>query len=382
MYSGKAMMEICDIMQYNHNAHGKYTVCTLVIEVTRRCNIACAHCMRGNAENLDISDEYIDSIMSQVGIIYGLALTGGEVSLAPDRLRYILDSAKRHKVKIGRVVLTTNGIQKSAELRDIFEEFKEYAIIPQLTEIRISNDKFHTRENHFLKKDYLDRKRFYANNRKNKVSFQDVVSEGGLKRCGRCEKPKLDYRQAQTNTDYFQQYKDDLRMYYTAQENNLMKRPIRCNGKHICQICLTATGHILPIDCISFADEDNPEYYNGHVLDTIQGIIDREKNDPYFQTVGKFLSAIEDLGNIGSKITALSGTLGLGAIGNMTRISELVKVMEEIIGECRILIPAVKGSSAYEAHRAYFDKAIAIVERFDVSIFEKLYEIADARKGT
>lgn len=33
----------------------KAYVSSLIIEITRRCNMACEHCLRGNAQNLDIT---------------------------------------------------------------------------------------------------------------------------------------------------------------------------------------------------------------------------------------------------------------------------------------------------------------------------------------
>lgn len=35
----------------------------LSIEITRRCNMSCAHCMRGDALNIDINHQYIKNIL-------------------------------------------------------------------------------------------------------------------------------------------------------------------------------------------------------------------------------------------------------------------------------------------------------------------------------
>lgn len=39
----------------------------LAIEVTRRCNMKCNHCLRGDAQNLDISTAVLSGIASSVG---------------------------------------------------------------------------------------------------------------------------------------------------------------------------------------------------------------------------------------------------------------------------------------------------------------------------
>ena len=39
------------------------------IELTRRCNMACKHCLRGDAQNLTISKEIIDKIFTDTAKI-------------------------------------------------------------------------------------------------------------------------------------------------------------------------------------------------------------------------------------------------------------------------------------------------------------------------
>ena len=37
----------------------------LALEVTRRCNLRCKHCMRGEPQDLDMSDEVLDKVINQ-----------------------------------------------------------------------------------------------------------------------------------------------------------------------------------------------------------------------------------------------------------------------------------------------------------------------------
>jgi MoaA/NifB/PqqE/SkfB family radical SAM enzyme len=39
------------------------SVDSVVIEITRRCNMCCAHCLRGDAEAVDIQEKYIDAFL-------------------------------------------------------------------------------------------------------------------------------------------------------------------------------------------------------------------------------------------------------------------------------------------------------------------------------
>ena len=41
----------------------------LAIELTRKCNLKCNHCMRGNAENKEMSNETLDRIFEEISTI-------------------------------------------------------------------------------------------------------------------------------------------------------------------------------------------------------------------------------------------------------------------------------------------------------------------------
>lgn len=69
------------------------SACDVVIEVTRRCNMCCAHCLRGDAEAVDIQERYIDAFLdsfANAGYISSLTFTGGEISLNIPAIRYTL----------------------------------------------------------------------------------------------------------------------------------------------------------------------------------------------------------------------------------------------------------------------------------------------------
>ena len=66
----------------------------LSIEITRRCNLACQHCMRGEAENLDMSNEVIDQLLDRTSEIGYLGITGGEPLLNFDGIISRLKSLK------------------------------------------------------------------------------------------------------------------------------------------------------------------------------------------------------------------------------------------------------------------------------------------------
>lgn len=61
----------------------------LIIEVTRRCNMECGHCLRGDAQNADILLSAIDGVLDQTEAIGRLIITGGEPTLNLEAIQYI-----------------------------------------------------------------------------------------------------------------------------------------------------------------------------------------------------------------------------------------------------------------------------------------------------
>lgn len=71
--------------------------------------MSCDHCLRGEPENMDISDEYLHEFFSKIEHIGNLTITGGEPSLAVGRIKAILRAIKHHNVELGSFYLATNG---------------------------------------------------------------------------------------------------------------------------------------------------------------------------------------------------------------------------------------------------------------------------------
>lgn len=119
------------------------------IEVTRRCNMACSHCMRGNAMTLDISHAYIRNMLSRVRAVHNINITGGEPSLNVKAMRYLLSNLKHRGVHVDRFYIVTNG-----SLSSISPDFIETccALYDYQTEkvedtgrhmLELSDDRFH-----------------------------------------------------------------------------------------------------------------------------------------------------------------------------------------------------------------------------------------------
>jgi len=122
----------------------------LVIEVTRRCNLACQHCLRGDPQDVDISNETIDKALKYVTEIGTITFTGGEPSLAVDRIRYIYDQIKARNINLYGFYVVTNGKIASRELMNVLIDLYILIGCPDNEDynagLAISKDQYHEQE--------------------------------------------------------------------------------------------------------------------------------------------------------------------------------------------------------------------------------------------
>lgn len=85
----------------------------LCVEITRRCNMRCAHCMRGDAENTDISLRHISNVLRHVKYIHHFNITGGEPSLNVRAIRHILGRVRAYGITVNDFYIVTNGSASS-----------------------------------------------------------------------------------------------------------------------------------------------------------------------------------------------------------------------------------------------------------------------------
>lgn len=122
-------------------------ICHLSIEVTRKCNLRCRHCCRGNPQNKNISYKYIDSLLDQVDSIHQITFTGGEPSLNIQAIQYFIDECKNKNVHVEWVTIITNGIRIEQDFVDVCLDM--YFKMKWEVDIVLSDDKYHTEQRQF-----------------------------------------------------------------------------------------------------------------------------------------------------------------------------------------------------------------------------------------
>ena len=127
----------------------KIHVTDLMIEVTRRCNMVCPHCLRGNAQKKDINLQHVRTMFSKISYISCLTLSGGEPSLVPDIINDILDIAKEEDVEIGNFYLCTNAKKITNEFMMTLMRLWMTCTENEISMVQWSNEQFHDNSNIF-----------------------------------------------------------------------------------------------------------------------------------------------------------------------------------------------------------------------------------------
>lgn len=125
----------------------------LCIEITRRCNMRCAHCMRGDAESVDISLKHISNLLRHVRHIHHFNITGGEPSLNVRAIHHILGRVRAYGITVNDFYIVTNGAATSRSGEFIaacaaLYEYQEEKEQDSGHMLEMSDDRFHDPAEH------------------------------------------------------------------------------------------------------------------------------------------------------------------------------------------------------------------------------------------
>ena len=135
--------------------------------------MACAHCMKGDAQSIDLATEHIDALLDQTKQIEYLMFTGGEPTLNIEGMRYFLDGCIKRNIKIEYLNLTINGKVATNEMAQLLLDFDDW--IAKYSDKRyydghillwISKDRFH--DDGFAEKAFD----YYSNKLKNRTHIK------------------------------------------------------------------------------------------------------------------------------------------------------------------------------------------------------------------
>ncbi len=187
----------------------------LVIEVTRRCQLECAHCLRGDTQPLDIGKKHIRRLIAdhRITSIGTITFTGGEPFLNTPAIAYTVALLKEMEVEVQSFYIATNGImfEKSnpitkACLGTILDLWclcydNEYS------QVQISIDEFHytkITENNLLKAFS------FAGERGEDLTWERLIPEGRGEHATAAPQPNFQHNECS------EEYPEDIMIYLTA----------------------------------------------------------------------------------------------------------------------------------------------------------------------
>lgn len=107
------------------------------IEITRKCNLSCAHCMRGDAQNVSLDITMLDQFFDEVKVSNMLCISGGEPFLCYDEIKQLVYLIKQKGFRTKKVLIVTNATIYDERIYKLLEEnFENF-------EIDISFDSYH-----------------------------------------------------------------------------------------------------------------------------------------------------------------------------------------------------------------------------------------------
>lgn len=128
---------------------------TLQIELTRRCNQECAHCCRGNSQDVDLTKKTIDNFFekNEIAHIGTLQFSGGEPTLNGKMLDYFVDKIIENNIEVDRFIFGINGLSYSEELIQGLNKLSDHIISKSSRKKKcpgwliVSQDQFHKEAN-------------------------------------------------------------------------------------------------------------------------------------------------------------------------------------------------------------------------------------------
>jgi len=116
----------------------------LVLELTRRCNMECKHCLRGEQRNEDMLGKYVHDFFSHVDAIQAITLSGGEPSIAPHIILEVAEEITITGIDIQNFYIVTNGKEVSEEFLTSIETLKKACSQNDKSHIEVSNHMYNS----------------------------------------------------------------------------------------------------------------------------------------------------------------------------------------------------------------------------------------------
>lgn len=192
-------------------------VTQLIIEVTRRCNMSCGHCLRGDAQNLDMSLEMIEQIVDSIDNVCSVTFTGGEPALNLDAIEHYFEYAMEKDKLPSAFYCVTNGTGDQWRLATILLKYYPHMAEQDVCGVSLSVDEFH--ETPYLPREAIIKGlAFYDATKETDYRDRHLIAEGRAANMHNTRpfQPDTDFSIGGYNNDYI-----NVEELYVAANGNL-----------------------------------------------------------------------------------------------------------------------------------------------------------------
>jgi hypothetical protein len=106
--------------------------------------MACEHCLRGEAQKINIDTKYIDHLLENVSSIGNITFSGGEPSLNVQAIEYTLAACQERDISVGSFYIVTNGKTNALPLAIACLKWYAYCDCDEdMCGLALSKDMFH-----------------------------------------------------------------------------------------------------------------------------------------------------------------------------------------------------------------------------------------------
>lgn len=203
-------------MNYDPNIY----IATLVPEITRRCNLACRHCLRGPARDIDMSPAIIHRTLQNITEIDAITLSGGEPSLYIPGIKKVLKTCQDYNIDVHSFAIITNGLNVNNKFLHALIDW--YTLVcdadkDEISAVMITDDEYHKKV-----PDTNRRKLEGLSFSHNYPGTNYILNEGNARKLTGIEKQEpFDYITRLSEPDNKNDNLEDIDIYYDSRSNHL-----------------------------------------------------------------------------------------------------------------------------------------------------------------
>ena len=186
----------------------KLYLSSLVFEITRKCNMACEHCLRGSAQNYNIKPSIVGKVMGDVDAVSSVTFSGGEPTMNPRFFTHFVDLCRISGRWPESFYIVTNCKKYSPAmikaLNELYNHRERHALDCVL---KVSHDEYHEPYDMDIIDRYTDLP-YYVEDRFSKRAYglNRIINEGNAKEnwIGTDEIESPVFIEGSSNEEYFE----------------------------------------------------------------------------------------------------------------------------------------------------------------------------------